>query len=899
MPGKKKPWICPICDKPCTAGVACTQCRLWIHYKCSGFSYKDIRNWTKCELGNFSCPSCNTLQIFEGRGGETPAADYFDETPTEGMCDVTPTEGKCDETPSKGISDVTHQADVCYDTPTDGITDVTSSDQRICDATPTEEMCDETPTEGITDVTFSDQGICDATPTEEMLDFTSSEGICDETLTEEMRAETLTERICDETLEADVCDETPKVKTALVICTSNSKMSKGKESCDKPVWEIGKNIESSKVNEEMSAFPPRSSFSLENSDSEEDYDFVPKFPRLDPEVSELLGNKSKKKGRPVKPEKDEGCSKDVSGSNKRGRPKKSQQVPLKKKRGRPKKSATSDDRSALPSHHKTTDTLEVEEVDLFKGSNGRLWVKDNNQCRRKQHADIIPSDKRPGLRPQGKVTSEIEAFFAFFDPVFIKEAVFYTNIALKCTRDIAKSKSTWDKLKSRYEDTNAIEIRTLFGLLMIASKYDMSYADLWFSSFAPPFFAAAMSHRRFAELMMKLRFDDPATRAKRRDADKFAAMRSVFDRFAENLSKFTFPTDALTVDEMLLSYRGHKCSFVVYMKDKPDSYGIKFWVLADANQRFVYNIQPYLGSDGEPEKGQGERVVMDMIQPIKHLRRGICADNFFTSLDLLDKLQSQHNLTYTGTIKVTRVGLPPFIVEKGSREPGDVRYAYSGKIQAMSLIADNKSKRNVIIVTSGSSSEDLVPVQRKDKSIVMKTYINDVYNNEKVGVDAIDQICSGIGIKPRSTRWNMTVLGRMIEISIVNSTALFNLEGNPGFLNKLSISDMIETVGMQFIKVGIQMRPMVGLKECVRLKVLFCRQSMADVPKSDEDNVADIKFHNERLGRQRCFMCCAEKSTRKAKNNVTKTKNRCDQCNKSVCLRHATLKCQTCVHTIS
>ena len=58
-------------------------------------------------------------------------------------------------------------------------------------------------------------------------------------------------------------------------------------------------------------------------------------------------------------------------------------------------------------------------------------------------------------------------------------------------------------------------------------------------------------------------------------------MRDVFERFAQYLSKYTYPTLAITVEEMLVAYRGYKCSFIVYIKDKLDRYGIKFWVLTD------------------------------------------------------------------------------------------------------------------------------------------------------------------------------------------------------------------------------------------------------------------------------------------------------------------------------
>ena len=49
----------------------------------------------------------------------------------------------------------------------------------------------------------------------------------------------------------------------------------------------------------------------------------------------------------------------------------------------------------------------------------------------------------------------------------------------------------------------------------------------------------------------------------------------------------------LTVDEQLMPVKYH-CAFITFMPNKPDKYGIKFWVLADVAMKNVSNILPYL-----------------------------------------------------------------------------------------------------------------------------------------------------------------------------------------------------------------------------------------------------------------------------------------------------------------
>lgn len=68
------------------------------------------------------------------------------------------------------------------------------------------------------------------------------------------------------------------------------------------------------------------------------------------------------------------------------------------------------------------------------------------------------------------------------------------------------------------------------------------------------------------------------------------------------------PSPYLTVDEQLLPFKG-RCPFWVYIKNKPHKFGIKFWMLSDAETKYVMNIQIYTGKEIQREVGQGQREV--------------------------------------------------------------------------------------------------------------------------------------------------------------------------------------------------------------------------------------------------------------------------------------------------
>ena len=59
---------------------------------------------------------------------------------------------------------------------------------------------------------------------------------------------------------------------------------------------------------------------------------------------------------------------------------------------------------------------------------------------------------------------------------------------------------------------------------------------------------------------------------------------------------FTFLEKNISIDEGLLKFNG-RLSFKQYMPMKPDKFGIKVWMLADAGNYYVPPFQIYLGKN--------------------------------------------------------------------------------------------------------------------------------------------------------------------------------------------------------------------------------------------------------------------------------------------------------------
>lgn len=103
-----------------------------------------------------------------------------------------------------------------------------------------------------------------------------------------------------------------------------------------------------------------------------------------------------------------------------------------------------------------------------------------------------------------------------------------------------------------------------------------------------------MRLKRFQEVTRFIRFDNKDTRAERRNLDKLAAFRDIWEMFVARLSSIYNSGFDMTVDEQLVAFRG-KCPFCQYMKSKPAKYGIKIRWVCDSKNSFPLNGQVYLG----------------------------------------------------------------------------------------------------------------------------------------------------------------------------------------------------------------------------------------------------------------------------------------------------------------
>ena len=390
---------------------------------------------------------------------------------------------------------------------------------------------------------------------------------------------------------------------------------------------------------------------------------------------------------------------------------------------------------------------------------GKVWMTSPPAQSRTPARNIVTL--KPGLTDYSKnVQNDVECLKLFITPEIVLIIVTETNrkaqfVYSEWNRDHPDRKLTWT-------DTTELEIYAYVGLLILSGVMRArkeSIKELWTSNtkYRRPIFVATMSRNRFEQLQRFIRFDDFNTRAVRRATDRLAPIRDIMNMFVDACKRAVLPGPYLTIDEQLVGFRG-RCPFRVYMKDKPDKYGIKLWCMCDAVTNYPVNIQVYLGKENNiPEKNQGARVIRNMVENLQGGGYGIYADNFFTNLSVAEELL-QRNITYVGTIRQNKPDVPTMMKPSPTRKELSSEFLFDQNSTLVSYVP--KKRRSVVLLSTQHRD-----VATAGEDVAYKPLIILDYNKYKGGVDNMDKKVKEYRPYRKSNRWPTALFANIIAIS--------------------------------------------------------------------------------------------------------------------------------------
>lgn len=505
-------------------------------------------------------------------------------------------------------------------------------------------------------------------------------------------------------------------------------------------------------------------------------------------------------------------------------------------------------------------------VQTVKGKNGFRWTKiPQSQSTRTAVRDIVHRGQQP--KGEGKnVTNPLEAFSLFFSDSLFKKIVEHTN------SEIELKQQRYKNLQFSIAQTNKTEIKALIGILIFSALHKDNHLAtqvMFDSSKSGRIYKAAFSEKRFRFLIDCLRFDNKSTRAERRETDKFAPIREVWEEFENVCKDYYEPGPYITIDEQLLAFRG-RCPFKMYIPNKPAKYGIKFILVCDVGSKYMIRAEPYIGKGSTPAGIQvAEYYVKKLTEPVHGSNRNITMDNWFMSVPLaIDLLKPPYNLTVLGTLRLDKREIPQCMINKKGRPVGDTQYLFNGNTTLLS----QKVKNNKVVCLLSTMHKANAISNTSGKPVMIEHY-----NETKYGVDTFDQMCSTMSCSRKTKRWPLCVFYGMINMATINSFVVLNraqcARGNPG----IKRSVFMEQLHDQLLTPWLEERLKVPtLRRTVKLDIL-------SVLKEDERVPATPHVEKKRTT---CKFCPSKKRRM--------TQNYCLQCNQAFCMEHRAEVCQQC-----
>ncbi|XP_058803567.1 piggyBac transposable element-derived protein 4-like [Phymastichus coffea] len=411
--------------------------------------------------------------------------------------------------------------------------------------------------------------------------------------------------------------------------------------------------------------------------------------------------------------------------------------------------------------------------------------------------------------------------------------------------------------------TDEEEIRAYIGILYYISAWKsngMNTHDLWSNHNGINFYRCVMSRARFMLLSSCLRFDDKQTRNK---DDRFSPIRAIWEIFIKNCTSCYQPSRNCTLDEILLGFRG-RCKFRMYIKSKPDKYGLKIFALNDPTTSYLIYVLPYLGKIPLSDKLENEQLTEYYFRkctvPIYNTHSAVTCDNWFTSVPLLQRMKEEpYGLKITDTVKKNKKEIPAEFKVSG-KSVLSAKFCHANDLM---LVSYTPKKNKIVLVISSDKCTDATNNGKPE--VILD------YNKTKGGTDCFDWLCHSHTVCAKTNRWPLRVFFGMLDIAAVNARILLKCKlVNNGVKKSISAKACLDKLVMHLVTPHLVRRSTEPtLRNSLRAGINTILNK--DVQVLDEERV-------ELPTRKRCGLC--------KRGTDRKTKSLCPSCERLMCDDH-------------
>lgn len=405
------------------------------------------------------------------------------------------------------------------------------------------------------------------------------------------------------------------------------------------------------------------------------------------------------------------------------------------------------------------------------------WIDVDDNDATFQEPDQCTSQKALNV-PQQDDLSVMDAFTLIFDMDFLRMIKAETNrYARQCQNE--RQRTNWSIV-------TIDEVKRFFAITIHMSLVKKPALRDYFST-DPVLYASfpsqiGMSRDRFLSILRYIHVNDNSTYIPRDQPnhDPLHKVRPMVDLLNQKFRELYTPSENLTLDEAMIPFRG-RVSFKVYMKNKPNKYGVRLEVVTDADNGVVLHFETYTGNAGQ-QSNTVKDLVLRMLAPFEGKNFKVFMDRRYSSPELFEELRRK-GFYPTGTVMKSRRGLPKSFGRK--LKPGEILNRRKGDLMAIKW----RDKRDVFILSTSDKAEMIVTGENRNPRAggnhqTSKPAAVVRYNKNKAGVDRADQMASYYPMYRKTVKWWKKVFFGLFTMALINICKYRNMKN--GRTTKLS-----------------------------------------------------------------------------------------------------------------
>ena len=332
------------------------------------------------------------------------------------------------------------------------------------------------------------------------------------------------------------------------------------------------------------------------------------------------------------------------------------------------------------------------------------------------------------------------------------------------------------QIRNEWYAVNVKELAQFLGITMMMGILRAPKMSMYWQvgkKWHVPAISTCMSSRRYFQIAKYFHsYNNKAIPDE--NSDRLIKVRTVMEYLTQKYKTYYIPDKHVSLDEGSMAWRG-RLSFKVYNPNKPDKYGVKLYMVAEAKTGYVFDFEVYSGTGRATIE-----TVMNLMAPLRNKGYHLYMDNYYNSVALSEQLLEEGVYT-CGTLRMQR-GAPKDLQMQAKKKMASDVTVFRRKGNVFIILW--RDKRVVSVITTCHNA-DTQKVERKKKvrkadgqTSINRTFVNKPkavcdYNDHMKGVDHFDQMVKYYHFTRKCQKWTKKLTFYFLQMALHNAHVLY------------------------------------------------------------------------------------------------------------------------------